>query len=118
LVTGNLLESVGQPFAVTFGGSTGHFPVESKARRSTATPQPAMTAHAAWLAVVNPVPMPAATMEPMTATPRDAPIWRLVEATAPATPACSMGIPDTAVLVIGAVTRPEPIPKMTYATTR
>ena len=57
-------------------------------------------------------------MEPVTATPMDDPTWRPVEAIAPATPACSFGMPETAVLVIGAVTRPQPIPKMTYAMTR
>src|SRR6266567_2970428 len=57
-------------------------------------------------------------MEPVTATPRDEPICLLVEATAPATPACSIGMPDTAVLVIGALTSPHPMPKMTYATSR
>src|SRR5207247_940918 len=51
---------------------------------------------------------PAASTEPITATPRAAPTWRLVDATAAATPACSRGMPDTAVLVIGAFTRPKP----------
>lgn len=63
-------------------------------------------------------PAVVATIEPVTATPSDAPTWRPVEAIAPATPACSVGMPATAVLVIGAATRPDPIPKITYANTR
>lgn len=72
-----------------------------------------MTAQAAWLATVKPAPVPPATSAPVIATPRVAPTWRLVEATEAATPACSMGMPDTAVLEIGALTNPSPIPKMT-----
>src|SRR4051794_32365243 len=34
---------------------------------------------------------------------------------ADATPAWARGIPDTAALVIGALTKPKPAPKMTYA---
>ena len=47
------------------------------------------------------------------ATPSALPTWRLVEATAAATPACSRGMPDTAVLVIGALTKPNPMPQTT-----
>ena len=57
--------------------------------------------------------MAEATAAPTTATPSDWPIWRLVEAMAAATPAWERGMPDTAVLVIGAFTRPVPIPKIT-----
>ena len=46
----------------------------------------------------------------MTAMPRHWPIWRLVEAMPEATPACETGMPDTAVYVIGAFTRPPPMP--------
>ena len=53
------------------------------------------------------------TAAPTTATPRDWPTWRLVEAMAAATPAWARGMPDTAVLVIGAFTMPVPIPKIT-----
>jgi EmrB/QacA subfamily drug resistance transporter len=50
---------------------------------------------------------------PITATPRVEPSWRLVEATAAATPAWARGIPETAVLVIGALTKPKPTPNST-----
>ncbi len=36
-----------------------------------------------------------------------------MEATAAATPAWALGIPDTAVLVIGAFTNPKPMPNST-----
>ena len=52
------------------------------------------------------------TTAPTTATPKVTPTCRLVEATAPATPACEGGMPEIAVLVIGGLTAPEPIPKM------
>lgn len=57
--------------------------------------------------------MPEARAAPMTATPRVPPIWRLVEATAAATPAWVRGMPETAVLVMGALTKPKPRPKKT-----
>ena len=47
---------------------------------------------------------------PSTATPRVRPTCRLVEAIAAATPAWEGGMPDTAVLVIGGLIRPAPIP--------
>jgi hypothetical protein len=43
------------------------------------------------------------------------PIWREVVAIAAATPACSRGRPETAAFVIGALTNPNPIPKIRYA---
>jgi len=46
------------------------------------------------------------TAEPMTAMPRAEPIWRLVEATAAATPARLRGMPETAEMVIGGFTMP------------
>ena len=55
------------------------------------------------------------TSEPTTATPRVWPIWRDVEAMAAATPAWARGMPETAALVIGALTKPKPMPKITYA---
>jgi hypothetical protein len=73
------------------------------------TPQPATTAHAAWLACTKPAELPA-MIAPVTATPTAAPVWRKVEAIAPATPAWSRGMPESAVLVIGALTRPAPAP--------
>ena len=51
-----------------------------------------------------------AITEPMIATPSAEPSWRVVEATAAATPACSRGMPETAVLVIAAFTQPRPVP--------
>ena len=47
---------------------------------------------------------------PASATPSVRPTWRQVEATAAATPACEAGMPETAVLVIGGLTSPKPIP--------
>ena len=68
-----------------------------------------------WLACGEPGPDAGtgadATAAPTTATPSVAPIWRLVDATAAATPAWLRGMPDTAVLVIGAFTMPKPMPK-------
>lgn len=51
-----------------------------------------------------------ATRDPVTATPRAEPTWRLVEAIAAATPACARGIPVTAVFDTGAFTIPNPSP--------
>ena len=70
----------------------------------------------AWLAVAKPSWKLPTTREvaaaPTTATPSDWPICRLVDAKAAATPACSWGSPETAVLVIGAFTTPKPKPKI------
>ena len=60
----------------------------------------------------------AASTEPITATPTDEPTWRLVEAMPDATPACDRGIPDTAEFVIGAFTKPMPMPNTRKAMTR
>ena len=54
-----------------------------------------------------------ATIAPTTATPSVEPTWREVVAIAAATPACARGIPETAALVIGALTNPKPSPKTT-----
>ena len=62
------------------------------------------------LACANDAWCPATTTAPMIATPSDIPTRRLVDAIAAATPACSAGIPDTAVLVIGGLTIPKPSP--------
>ena len=74
-----------------------------------------MIHQAGWLAAAKPDPSepdrPELSTEPTTATPSAAPIWRLVDATAAATPAWLRGIPDRAVFVIGALTRPNPTPK-------
>ena len=85
-------------------------------RMSTIAPQAATIHHPSWLAGTNPVRiapcrLPLST-EPMTATPSDVPTCRLVDATPAATPACWRGMPDTAALVIGAFTRPNPAPKI------
>jgi hypothetical protein len=58
-------------------------------------------------------PTPAPATAPSTATPSVNPTWRLVVATAEATPAWEGGIPDTAVLVIGGLTIAEPKPNST-----
>jgi hypothetical protein len=60
-------------------------PVETMPRSMTITPQPATTAHAAWLACTKPAEL-TAMIAPVTATPT---VWRQVEAIAPATPAQS-----------------------------
>ncbi|MBS1861101.1 MAG: hypothetical protein JSS68_05250 [Actinobacteria bacterium] len=51
-----------------------------------------------------------ASTEPMIATPSAEPSWRVVEEAAATTPACSRGIPATAVLVIAALSQPRPAP--------
>src|SRR4051794_34766548 len=85
---------------------------------STARPQPAMTHQPVRAAATKPAPIvPGSaplTAEPIAATPSAAPTCRLVEATAAATPACDVGMPETAVLVIGALTMPNPIPNSAY----
>src|SRR5262245_21798771 len=79
----------------------------------TAAPQAASSHQAGWLAVVRDVPAWEATIAPITATPSVWPTWREVVAIAAATPAWARGIPDTAAFVIGALTRPKPIPNST-----
>ena len=54
-----------------------------------------------------------ASNAPTTATPRVAPTCREVEAIAEATPAWARGMPDTAAVVMGALTNPNPIPNTT-----
>ena len=56
-------------------------------------------------------PAPNPTTEPHSATPTLTPTCRLVEATAEAAPARSVGMPLTAALVIGAFTIENPMPK-------
>ena len=56
------------------------------------------------------------TSDPTTATPNVEPICRLVDANAAATPACDLGSPETAVFVIGALTKLKPTPKRTTPT--
>ena len=85
---------------------------------STSTPQPVRTHQQTCVALVNPpvtapLDSPAAAAEPTRATPRVWPTWRLVDAIAAATPAWLAGMPDTAVLVMGAFTAPKPAPKIT-----
>jgi len=73
------------------------------------TPHPTTSHHTAGNADGRPPVVPA-MIEPLTATPSDIPICRLVEAIAAATPACSRGMPEVAALVMGAFTRPNPRP--------
>jgi hypothetical protein len=49
--------------------------------------------------------------DPDIATPRVIPTWRLVDATAAATPAIETGIPETAEVVIGGLIVPLKMPK-------
>lgn len=79
-------------------------------------PKPVRIHQPAWLAAGSPDSSEPwirdVTTEPMTATPSVWPTWRLVEATAAATPACARGMPVTAVLVIGGLSEPNPMPRM------
>ena len=92
-------------------------PVVARPVTITSAPKPAMISHPRWLAWTKPVrsgPCSAdVTADPAKATPSDPPTWRLVEATAAATPAWASGMPETAVLLIGGLTMPLPIPKAT-----
>jgi hypothetical protein len=54
-----------------------------------------------------------ASSDPATATPKVDPTCLEVEAMAAATPAWARGIPDTAASLIGALTHPLPMPKIT-----
>ena len=94
-----------------------HLPLVSIPVSRTATPHPATIHQPTWLASAKPSrngPCSAdSTAEPATATPSTEPTCLLVDATAAATPACALGMPDTAVFVIGALTRPNPMPKTT-----
>jgi selenocysteine lyase/cysteine desulfurase len=88
--------------------------VVTKPRAATVSPraatihQPGRVASANPRSIASPRPLPA--MAPNTATPSVMPAWRLVVATAAATPACAGGIPDTAVLAIGGLTSAKPKP--------
>src|SRR3954470_20798731 len=94
-----------------------HRPVVRTPKANTTAPQATTIHHPTWLADAKPVAndpsMCAVTSDPMTATPSAEPTWRLVDAIAAATPACDRGMPDTAVLVIGALSIPNPTPKIT-----
>src|SRR5664279_730845 len=105
------------PAATRAAVSLAHPVVVASPSSSTTAPHPAVIHQPAWLAVAKLVRsspwMPAVATAPTTATPRDWPTCRLVEAMAAATPACARGMPETAVLVLGAFTRPNPAPKTT-----
>ena len=87
--------------------------VDTYPSTATANAQAARTAHAAWLADASPVAGAPATIEPVIATPSAFPVCQLADATEAATPAWLSGMPDTAVLEIGALTRPQPSPSAT-----
>jgi len=91
--------------------------VTTKASTKTATPHPARVHQPAWLAAARSVWPETAIFEvtraPTTATPSVWPICRDVEAMPAATPAWARGMPDTAALVMGAFTKPKPMPKIT-----
>ena len=77
---------------------------------------PTHSHHTGWVASTRSGPSAApATSEPPTATPIAWPTWRLVVAVAAATPDRSADMPDTAVVVIGALTVPAPMPKIRNA---
>ena len=96
-----------------------HAVVATRPRINTTAPQPARTHQPARLARAKsrwlPFASDAETSDPTTATPNVEPIWREVLAMAAATPAWARGMPETAALVIGAFTNPNPMPKITYA---
>ena len=73
-------------------------------------PAPAASHQNAWVAPANCAAAPrlaVLAIVPPSATPSDAPICRLVDATAAATLAWVRGNPDTAVFVIGGLDRPK-----------
>src|SRR5208283_256214 len=116
-LTGDLSSAGDRRSAVLFAVRSAHGPVVTRARISVTAPQAATIHQPGRLAATNPARIPPCRLplstDPITATPSDVPTWRLVEATPAATPACCRGIPDTAELVIGALTRPIPMPKIT-----
>src|SRR5256885_16373920 len=76
-------------------------------------PSPALISHNGLAATVKSPPIVASAepaTEPHSATPTLTPTCRLVEATAEAAPARSVGMPLTAALVIGALTIENPMP--------
>src|SRR4029077_20852069 len=88
--------------------------VEHRPSAKIATPSPAQTNHSGLAAAAKSAPATASAepaTEPHNATPRLTPTCRLVEATAEAAPARSVGMPLTAALVIGAFTIENPMPK-------
>src|SRR5215207_4083650 len=81
---------------------------------STTAPKAVSVHQPGWLAAARSAwPACDATIAPTTATPSVWPNCREVVAIAAATPAWARGMPDTAALVIGALTNPNPIPKIT-----
>ncbi len=96
-------------------------PVVYRARAITATPAPVMIHQPGRVALANPGGSGpcrfAASTEPMTATPSKGPTCRLVDAIPAATPACDLGIPATALLVIGAFTSPADAEHQAASTT-
>jgi hypothetical protein len=80
-------------------------------------PLPASNHHPAWLAAMKSAPTCPSPrrrelrIDPVTATPSDRPTCRLAEEIPDATPACALGMPDTAVVVIAALSMPDPMPK-------
>src|SRR5205807_465544 len=97
-------------------------PVVNNPTTRVRAPRPAITHQPECVATANPLPIAPTTLPPaiapITATPSVIPTWRLVEATAAATPACAEGIPETAVLVIGGVISPSPTPNTKYVASR
>src|SRR5215218_11002906 len=87
--------------------------VENRPSAKITTPSPAQMNHSGLAAAAKSAPVPASAepaTEPHSATPRLTPTCRLVDATAEAAPARSVGIPLTAAVVIGALTIEKPMP--------
>ena len=72
-------------------------------------PEPVIVHQTACVASGKPIPLarPAATIAPLTATPRAEPIALLVEAIAAATPNWLIGIPDIATVEMAGLTMPR-----------
>src|SRR3954470_20242284 len=88
-------------------------------RARITTPSAAHTNHSGLAATAKSAPVVDSAepnTEPHSATPTLTPTWRLVDATAEAAPARSVGMPLTAAVVIGAFTIENPMPKTANTT--
>ncbi len=89
-------------------------PVDTSPSTVIARPYPTISQKTTWVEAAKSArcadSIPAPATDPASATPREMPTCRLVEATAAASPAWERGIPETAVFVIGEFTHPSPTP--------
>src|SRR5260370_16766333 len=112
--TGSLGSSDISRAAVRAAVARAQRPVVTRPVTRTTTPQPAMMSQPAWLAGTKPVPSgpcrAEAIADPVSATPSDPPTWRLVEATAAATPPSPPPIPHPAALLTARSPHPLPPP--------